>query len=172
MIELNLNLVLIILLSIGLYFIINNSYQGSYKKTVEGFQNNDSSIDGNDPEFKGYKPKLTQNVDDVCQRPIKADCLPYSVDYKPNPNKSPFKEPKDGAENLEGHNFLRAGYHSQVDNVGVNKRNKNTNIRIDPPIPQLGVDPWTQSIINVDWNKDEKVVPLPEIDRNIWNKIT
>ncbi len=170
----DINLLLIIIVGYILYKILINTYPiGKNKENqfIENFSNPSSY----DPYDKKYKPVLKQNVDDICNRKIKNDCLPYSLNYTPseneNENETEFENPTGEIENFEGRNFLYAKQHSQIDNVGITKKKK-VDIRPEPINPQLGVAPWTQSIVNINWSKDEKVLQNPEQNKNIWNRLT
>ena len=170
--DLNINFLIILLLCYVLYIIIrknfiNNSNNLNLDSNItEGFA---VPVDY-DPYDKKYKPILKQNVSDIYNRKIKTECLPYSIDYKPEEEKQ-FKELKPGIESFEGRNFLYAKQHSQVDNVGIQKQKK-VDIRPEPINPQLGVDPWTQSIVNIDWANDSKVLQNPKQNKNIWDRLT
>jgi hypothetical protein len=152
-----------------LYLIINKNFSNSIENEnmIEGFK----TPENYDIYDKKYKPVLKQNVDDVYNRKIKSYCLPYSLDYDPSNNIKDFSEPKAGLESLDGKNFLFAKYHSQVDNVGNYISNKKTNIRPTPVNPILGVDPWTQSIVNIDWKNDDKILQYENKNKNIWDRL-
>jgi hypothetical protein len=158
---------IIIIVCYGLYLIIQNKFGDVNNNIVEGFK---PIPQDSDPYDKKFKPVLNQNINDMCNRKIKSDCMPYPIDYQPE--EKPFVELKEGTDNIEGRNFLFAKHHSQIDNVGTFKRNKKVDIRPELINPQLGVDPWTQSIINVAWNKDDKSYKNPNETTNIWDKLT
>ncbi len=170
----DINILFIIIIGYILYKILINRYPIENTKTLDSLENfsNPSSYD---PYDKKYKPVLKQKVDDICNRKIKNYCLPYSVNYNPgekeNENEIEFENPKEGVESFEGRNFLYAKQHSQIDNVGITRKKK-VDIRPEPINPQLGVDPWTQSIVNINWSKDEKVLQNPEQNKNIWDRLT
>jgi hypothetical protein len=137
---------------------------------VEGFRPDPSDYDEYD---KKYKPVLNQPLNQSkqsseCGESNNFECLPYPIDFQPEEKK--FKELKDGADNLEGRNFLFAKYHSQLNNVGGLNKNKKVDIRPESINPQLGVDPWTQSIVNINWKKDNKVYQQ-NTTSNIWDKL-
>jgi hypothetical protein len=160
--------IFIILISFyGLYLIIQYRFSTGNTSIVEGFK---AVPQDSDPYDKRFKPVLNQTVNDICNRKVKSDCLPYPIDYRPEEKR--FEELKAGKNNIEGRNFLFAKHHSQIDNVGTFKKNKKVDIRPEPINPQLGVDPWTQSIVNVAWNKDEKSYKNPSENTNIWDKLT
>jgi len=170
----NSNFLIIIIVSYGLYFIIYNNFNKKENlenlknlKNIEGFEE-PSSFDLYD---KKYKPILKDKNDDLCidTKKVNNDCFPYSINYQPKGNKQ-FEEPISTIDNLLGQNFLNAKYHSQVDNVGTYARNKKVDIRPELINPQLGVDPWTQSIINIDWKKDNKILQNPDLNKNIFNR--
>lgn len=169
MLGLNLNssILLVIIFGYILYLIINKNFSNEYENTIEGFQ----TPENYDTYDKKYKPVLKQNVNDIYNRKIKSYCLPYSLDYKPSENNKSFVQPKPGAKNLDGKNFLFAKYHSQIDSVGNYISNKKTNIRPTPVNPRLGVDPWTQSIVNVDWKNDDNILQYENKNKNIWDKL-
>ncbi len=157
------SILVVIIFGYVLYYIINMKFNNM----IEGFETPGS----NDPYDKKYKPVLKQNVSDIYNRKIKSYCLPYSLDYKPSENTKSFTEPKAGLESLDGKNFLFAKYHSQIDSVGNYISNKKTNIRPTPVNPRLGVDPWTQSIVSIDWRNDDKVLQYDNKNKNIWDKL-
>ena len=173
---------IIIIFSYVLYLIISNKFiniNGKNKNIKEGFEDNKKNLDKNlesvEPmEFdlydKKYKPVLKQKTDEICIDKVKSDCLPYSINYQPIGEKK-FKEPNSAINNLLGQNFLNAKHHSQVDNVGIYPRNKKVDIRPELINPQLGVDPWTQSIINIDWKNDKKILQNPNSKKNVWDRL-
>ena len=173
---------IIIIVSYVLYLIISNKFININRKDKnikEGFEDNQKNLEKNlesvEPmEFdlydKKYKPILKQKTDDICIDKVKSDCLPYSINYQPTGEKQ-FKEPNSNISNLLGQNFLNAKHHSQVDNVGIYPRNKKVDIRPELINPQLGVDPWTQSIINIDWKNDKKVLQNPNLNKNVWDRL-
>lgn len=57
-----------------------------------------------------------------------------------------------GAEDLKGQNFLQAGYHSNINIVGVGQTNRNASydIRSEIPNPQAAVGPFLQTTISPD----------------------
>lgn len=58
-----------------------------------------------------------------------------------------------GAGNLDGKNFLDAGWHVGINTVGQTLRNANLQLRSEPPNPQVVVSPWSQSSIEPDTNR-------------------
>jgi hypothetical protein len=74
-------------------------------------------------------------------------------------------------DNLEGRNFLNAKYHSQVNKVGNFKGNMKVDIRPEPINPQVGVSPTSQSVINIDWNNDEKVLLYEQKYSDVWKRL-
>ena len=171
----NNNFLIIIIVSYGLYFIIYNNFNKKENieniENIEGFEE-PSSFDLYD---KKYKLVLKDKKDIICDnintntKKVKNDCFPYSINYQPTGNKQ-FEEPNSSNDNLLGQNFLNAKHHSQVDNVGTYARNKKVDIRPELINPQLGVDPWTQSIINIDWKKDKKILQNPDLNKNIFDR--
>ena len=57
-----------------------------------------------------------------------------------------------GAEDLKGQNFLQAGYHSNINIVGIAQTNRNPSydIRTETPNPQAKVGPFLQTTIDPD----------------------
>ena len=57
-----------------------------------------------------------------------------------------------GADDLKGQNFLQAGYHSNINIVGVAQTNRNASydIRSEIPNPQAAVGPFLQTTISPD----------------------
>ena len=57
-----------------------------------------------------------------------------------------------GAEDLKGQNFLQAGYHSNINIVGISqtKRNQSYDIRSELPNPQSKVGPFLNTTIDPD----------------------
>ena len=57
-----------------------------------------------------------------------------------------------GAEDLKGQNFLQAGYHSNINIVGISqtKRNQSYDIRSEMPNPQSKVGPFLNTTIDPD----------------------
>ena len=159
-------LIIIVICFYGLYLIISNKFV-NLNKNIEGFKDSDEPS-GFDLYDKNYKPVLKQKTNETCIVNNKTECLPYSVNYQPSGEKQ-FKEPNSNISNLLGQNFLNAKHHSQVDNVGIYPRNKKVDIRPELINPQLGVDPWTQSIINIDYKKDNKVLQNPILNKSIYN---
>ena len=58
-----------------------------------------------------------------------------------------------GASNLDGKNFLDAGWHVGINTVGQTLRNANLQLRSEPPNPQVVVSPFVQSTIQPDTNR-------------------
>jgi hypothetical protein len=143
----------------------------------EGFQNNiRSPPEPEDPKDKRYKPVLKQNVTDLCNRPSKDYCLPYKINEVPDKknNDSNFdleNNNNEGFNNLIGHNFLNAKYHAQINKVGNFKGNYKVDIRPEPINPQVGVQPTTQSIINIDWPNNKKIALYSQNYSDIWQRL-
>jgi hypothetical protein len=57
-----------------------------------------------------------------------------------------------GADDLKGQNFLQAGYHSNINVVGIAQTNRNPtyDIRTETPNPQAKVGPFLQTTIDPD----------------------
>ena len=57
-----------------------------------------------------------------------------------------------GAEDLKGQNFLQAGYHSNINIVGIAQTNRNPSydVRTETPNPQAKVGPFLQTTIDPD----------------------
>ena len=57
-----------------------------------------------------------------------------------------------GAEDMKGQNFLQAGYHSNINVVGIAQTNRNPSydIRSETPTPQSKVGPFLQTTIDPD----------------------
>lgn len=168
--NLDVNLLLIIIMGYVLYKILNNMYFTKNEKGMDIFEKftNPSSYD---PYEIKFKKTLNQNINNTCIKKNTSECLPYSINENPkNSEESELENIKEGVESLEGKNFLYAKQHSQIDNVGITKKKK-VDIRPELINPQLGVDPWTQSIININWSQDEKVLQNPENNKNIWDRL-
>lgn len=56
------------------------------------------------------------------------------------------KNPKASPE-VEGQNFLVAGYGTGINTIGSSLKNANLQLRSDPYIPRLDIGPWNQSTI-------------------------
>ena len=157
-----------------LYMIIQYKFSNNENtinnQSIEGFRSDPRDYDEYD---KKYKPVLNQPLNQSkqskqCDQANNYECLPYPIDFQPEEKE--FKELKPGIDNLEGRNFLFAKYHSQLNNVGGLNKNKKVDIRPESINPQLGVDPWTQSIVNINWKKDNKSYQL-NTTSNIWDKL-
>ena len=63
-----------------------------------------------------------------------------------------------GAEDLKGQNFLQAGYHSNINVIGIAQTNRNPSydIRSEMPNPQSKVGPFLQSTIDPDPFKNSR----------------
>ena len=55
-----------------------------------------------------------------------------------------------GQGDVDGQNFLTAGYLVGVNTVGQSMRNANMQLRSDPPIDRVNVGPWNQTTIEYD----------------------
>lgn len=64
------------------------------------------------------------------------------------------------AEDLKGQNFLQAGYHSNVNVIGLSQTNRNPSydIRSEIPNPQSKVGPFLQSTIDPDPFKTQRAL--------------
>lgn len=160
--NLNFNTILIIILGYVLYNIIINK-----KSIEEGFQVRPTPAP-EDKEDKRYKPALNQKIVKTDGNITKDYCLPIKKNEIPE-NK--FSEPVSGDNNLRGHNFLNAGYHSQINKVGNYKGNKKVDIRPELINPQYGVTPTTQSIINIDFKNEEDVQLYSQNYSDIWKRL-
>ncbi len=166
---LNINTVIIIIIGYILIQIIKNNFDNQKtnngKNTIESFEN----PTGFDPNELKYKKALDTNVSDVCERKGKEYCLPFENDKIPP--KIKYQEPEIGLENLIGHNFLNAKHHTLVNNVGTKSSNKKVDIRPELINPQNGVTPTTQSIMNIDWNNDDKALLYQQKYLDIWEQL-
>jgi hypothetical protein len=65
-----------------------------------------------------------------------------------------------GADDLKGQNFLQAGYHSNINIVGIaqTKRNQSYDIRSELPNPQSKVGPFLNTTIDPDPFKASRMV--------------
>ncbi len=65
-----------------------------------------------------------------------------------------------GADDLKGQNFLQAGYHSNINIVGVAQTNRNASydIRAEVPNPQAAVGPFLQTTISPDPFKSSRAL--------------
>lgn len=185
--NLNTNTLVIFIIGYFLYLIISDKFNTNLN-IKEGFtttNNNDNKNKnvepiGNDIYDKRYKPVLEQNVKDLYERSFNPSCLPINKNnYKPSElekqkekqkQKQKFKNNK-GIDNLLGQNFLNAKHHSQVDKVGNFKGNKKVDIRPEPINPQVGVNPSSQSVINIDWNNNEQVQLYQQNYSDIWQRL-
>ncbi len=180
--NLNTNTLIIFIIGYFLYLIINHRF----KNVNEGFtitptptsiptsiptNNNNIEPIGNDIYDKRYKPVLDQNVKDLYERPFNPGCLPFNkIDNSSDLNENNTEIDK-GIDNLLGKNFLNARHHTQIDKVGNFKGNKKVDIRPEPINPQVGVNPSSQSVINVDWNNNEQVQLYPQKYSDIWQRL-
>jgi hypothetical protein len=166
---LNINTFIIIIIGYFLIQIIKNNFDTSKKNNkipdIEGFED-PRGFDKNDLKYKNV---LNTNISDVCERKGKEYCLPFENDKIPP--KINYKEPGEGIENLIGHNFLNAKYHAQVNNVGTKSTNKKVDIRPELINPQNGVMPTTQTIMNIDWNRDDKALLYQQKYLDIWQQL-
>jgi len=181
--NLNTNTLVIFIIGYFLYLIITNKFKNLNIK--EGFittptnttrPTNNTNIEpiGNDIYDKRYKPVLEQNVRDLYQRPFNPSCLPINKNnYKPSEleNQKQNFINNEGINNLLGQNFLNAKHHTQIDKVGNFKGNKKVDIRPEPINPQVGVNPSSQSVINIDWNNNEQVQLYPKKFSDIWQRL-
>jgi hypothetical protein len=57
-----------------------------------------------------------------------------------------------GSEDLKGQNFLQAGYHSNINIVGISQTNRNASydIRSELPNPQSKIGPFLNTTIDPD----------------------
>ena len=65
-----------------------------------------------------------------------------------------------GAEDLKGQNFLQAGYHSNINVVGISQTNRNASydIRSELPNPQSKVGPFLNTTIDPDPFKSSRAL--------------
>jgi len=65
-----------------------------------------------------------------------------------------------GAEDLKGQNFLQAGYHSNINIVGIAQTNRNASydIRSELPNPQSSVGPFLNTTIDPDPYKNSRAL--------------
>jgi hypothetical protein len=65
-----------------------------------------------------------------------------------------------GAEDLKGQNFLQAGYHSNINVVGISQTNRNASydIRAELPNPQSSVGPFLNTTIDPDPFKNSRAL--------------
>jgi hypothetical protein len=179
--DLNFNTLIICILGYFLFVIINNKFKSNTQgldddesddesDIQEGFENGKRPTPApEDPEDKRYKPVLTQNVKDLCNRGTKDYCLPLRKNELLE--KSEYKEPDQEKNSLLGHNFLNAKHHTQVNKVGNYKGNKKVDIRPESINPQIGVTPTTQSIINIDYKNDEEIALYSQNYTDIWQRL-
>jgi hypothetical protein len=184
---LSFNTLLIIILGYFLILIISRKFNDNIKSKENTKENTRDDIQENfennirpppepeDPEDKRYKPVLKQNVRDLCNRPSKDYCLPYKINQAPDKtNNNNFDLENNngkGINNLIGHNFLNAKYHAQINKVGTFKGNYKVDIRPEPINPQVGVQPTTQSIINIDWPNNKKIALYSQNYSDIWQRL-
>ncbi len=174
--NLSFNTILIFIIGYIVFLIIRNNFSGrtssgklNYEEdNIEGFDTR-KPPQGDDKEDKRYKPVLTEptNIKEICED--NSNCLPYNINEIP-PEKE-YKAPKPGMDNLLGQNFLNAKYHTQINNVGNFKGNKKVDIRPEYINPQVGVNPTTQSVINIDWPNDEQVLLSKQKYSDIWQRL-
>jgi hypothetical protein len=180
--NLSINTILIFIIGYVVFLVINNNFSSKSNKLseeseeedededekIEGFESRPSPV-GNDLEDKRYKPVLKQIINNkgICED--NSNCLPYNINEIPSEKK--YTEPKPGMDNLLGQNFLNAKYHTQINNVGNFKRNKKVDIRPEYINPQVGVNPPTQSIINIDWPNDEQVLLSKQKYSDVWQRL-
>jgi hypothetical protein len=169
---LNINTLIIIIIGYFLIEIIKHNFNNSLKHNLKDNKNNiEGFVDpiGFDKNELKYRDTLKTNINDVCERKGSEYCMPFENDKIPQ--KSSFKEPESGIDNLIGHNFLNAKYHSQVDNVGTKSTNKKVDIRPELINPQNGVLPTSQTIMNIDWNNDDKALLYQQKYLDIWDQL-
>ena len=166
MLGLNLNSIIIIILGYVLYNVIIN-ININKNNIEENFQDRPTPAP-EDKEDKRYKPVLNQKIVKSCGNVTKDYCLPNKRNEIPD-NK--YSEPISGDNNLRGHNFLNAGYHTQINKVGNYKGNKKVDIRPELINPQYNVTPTTQSIINIDFKNKEDVELYSQNYSDIWKRL-
>ncbi len=183
--NLSINTILIFIIGYVVFLIINNNFssklnklreneneegdeEGDEEEKIEGFESRPPPL-GNDKEDKRYKPVLKTpiNMKEICED--NSNCLPYNINEIPSEKK--YQKPSRGMNNLLGQNFLNAKYHTQINNVGNFKGNKKVDIRPEYINPQVGVNPTTQSVINIDWPNDEQVLLSQQKYSDIWQRL-
>jgi hypothetical protein len=171
--NLSINTILIFIFGYIVFLIINNNFSSKLDKlnkldNIEGFETRPTPL-GDDPEDKRYKPILKKptNIKEICED--NSNCLPYNINEIPSEKE--YKEPTRGMDNLLGQNFLNAKYHSQINKVGNFKSNYKVDIRPEYINPQVGVNPTTQSVINIDWPNDEQVLLSKQKYSDIWQRL-
>ncbi len=162
--SLNFNTVIIIILGYVLYNVIINKKK---HQDIEGFEVRPPPSP-EDKEDKRYKPALNQKIVKSCGNVTKDYCLPLKKNEIPDDK---YSEPISDDNNLRGHDFLNAGYHSQINKVGNYKGNKKVDIRPELINPQYGVTPTTQSIINIDFKNVEDVQLYSQNYSDIWKRL-
>ena len=189
--NLSINTILIFIIGYIVFLVIRNNFSAKSNilnesdesdeseeegAEIEGFRSRSRSRSkprppplGNDLEDKNYKSKLKEpvNIKEICED--NSNCLPYNINEIPLENK--YKEPTRGMNNLLGQNFLNAKYHTQINNVGNFKGNKKVDIRPEYINPQVGVNPTTQSVINIDWPNEEQVLLSQQKYSDIWQRL-
>lgn len=58
-----------------------------------------------------------------------------------------------GQGDVQGQNFLTAGFHIGINTVGQSLRNPNLQLRSEPPIPKVDIGPWNQSTMEFDTSR-------------------
>jgi hypothetical protein len=179
--KLNKNILLIVLLVAlvlgGTYWYNNMSAQASFNIDMggrrEGFEgyssvphvthNNGASIGSNVVNDSPIK-QPQKKEDDKPTKP-KVEMMTNESDCQPRDTLSPEELlPQDysstwakcnptGAGNLDGKNFLDAGWHVGINTVGQSLRNANLSLRSDPYIKQVVISPFLQSTIQPDTNR-------------------
>lgn len=144
------------------------------KHNLEGFESKNQDIKGYDPNSINLRKKMNQDISMVGDSKVDENCLPFRTDQIPG-KKTTLQDDNyliEEKNDLKGHNFLYPGYHSQNNTYGISSKNKKQDLRAEPVNPQLGVDPWTQSRISVDYKNDPKTLNNPkQFDNNLWNRL-
>lgn len=117
----------------------------------EGFEDNINNVQPSEsPNADVYNPVSFNNSKSVSECPVKDKLSVQDLLPKDAANSKWAKVNPAGQGDVDGKNFLTAGYLSGVNTVGPSLRNANMQLRSDPPIERMNVGPWNQSTIEYD----------------------
>ena len=117
----------------------------------EGFEDNVNNVQPSEaPNADMYNPVSFKNSKSVSECPVKDKLSVKDLLPKDAANSKWAKVNPAGQGDVDGKNFLTAGYLSGVNTVGPSLRNANMQLRSDPPIERMNVGPWNQSTIEYD----------------------
>ena len=125
------------------------------EEVVDNTQEEAGGVRGWDERKNDVHGEDVPSVADDNRKP--RECLPRAVlnpeELLPSANSPNNWDTPANPGNIQGANFLDAGYHIGINTVGQTLRNANRQLRSDPPNPQVKVSPWMQSTIEPDTNR-------------------